>query len=185
MIKWLAALFLKIFGSTPKPDGEPVPAPGSALDAITIGEVTFHHTSPASFPVTCTLADMRVAKLSGVAAPRLSWAFTAPANWPEDINAVIGNMWIFAKTDGRWHAATWEWLRRTTMTKATESRNADPNAIPPRFTDDPPFIQCKVAPFTSWFPRSGDVVGHMVSSPCRGGASGIPGRSPIVLTVWP
>jgi hypothetical protein len=135
--------------------------------------VVWHHDSPATFPVTATLANVRV-ETHGDKAPVLSWEWTAPADWPADGNGVIGNLWIMAKIDGRWHAATWEWLRRDTFKKATEAK-----------AGQPPFIQSKASPLNKWYPQPGEIVGHMASSPCRGGCRGVKGRSPILTTVWP
>ncbi len=148
----------------------PVPAPDAGVvDAIPVSSIVWLHDSPAAFPLTATLSDVRV-----TLPQTISWRWTAPADWPEDGNGVIGNMWVCAKIDGRVNCATWEWLRRTTTAKATE---ANPG--------EPVMIQTKVAPLNAWVPRSGEEVWWLVSSPCRAGCKGVKGRSAIIAGVWP
>jgi hypothetical protein len=84
-------------------------------------------------------------------------------------------MWVFAKIDGKWYGATWEWLRVTVKTtkKATEAKPGEP-----------PFIQAKRAPINAWYPQPGEEIAWMVSTACRAGCVGAKERSPIVRGVW-
>jgi hypothetical protein len=151
---------------------EKAPPPGGdPRDQIDITKVTFHHTSPAKFKVTAKLSNVRISGLT------ISWDWSHPAAWPVPYDSgVLGNMWVFAKIGGQWHAATWEWLRTSTNRVTLEAK-----------AGQPPFIQASASPISDWYPKSGEEIGFMASTPCR---SGIPAgspreRSPIVKTVWP
>lgn len=151
------------------------PAPPST-DAIPVDEIIWHHASPAKFAVTAELSDVRFNGRT------VTWAATYPDSWPQwqaspDLPFVVGNPWVFAKIEGRWHASTFEWVRAGTQRIDLQWQN-----------DNPPFIQAKTAPINAWRPKTGDPVCWMLSTLVRSGikpASSPKERSPIVCTVWP
>ncbi|HEY5998247.1 MAG TPA: hypothetical protein VI078_02980 [bacterium] len=148
----------------------PPPGGGDPRDQLDITKVTFHHPSPAKFKVTARLSNIRISGLT------IAWDWSQPG-WPvEYSNGVLGNMWVFARIGGQWHAATWEWLRASTNRVTLEAKPGQP-----------PFIQASASPIDSWYPKSGEEIAFMASTPCRSGISaGSPReRSPIIKTRWP
>jgi hypothetical protein len=124
-------------------------------DDIDLSTVTWLHPDPSKFTVTATLSNI---KISG---STISWDWTHPSRWPSygsDGGGVIGNNWVFAKINGRWYAATWEWLRDTTNKVTLEAKSGEP-----------PFIQSERSPINEWYPKSGEEIGFMVSTCVRGG----------------
>jgi hypothetical protein len=142
---------------------------GNSADAIDISQVTWLDASAADFTVTATLSNIQINY------PTISWDWTHPSSWPVE-NTVTGNLWVFAKIDGRWQAATFEWLRPTTDHSHLEAK-----------TGEPPFIQAKASPISAWYPQHGEELCFMASTMTRNGIpSGSPReRSPIVKTTWP
>ncbi|HWR97700.1 MAG TPA: invasin domain 3-containing protein [Candidatus Methanoperedens sp.] len=147
------------------------PPPGNVGDEIPISQVTWHHTSPEEFRVTAKLSNIQISGLT------ISWTWSQPG-WPTRFtnNGVLGNMWVFARIDGRWHAATWEWLRSSTNRVTLEA-----------LAGQPPFIQASDGTISAWYPKHGEKIGFMASTICRSGIPrGSPNeRSPIRLTTWP
>ncbi len=95
--------------------------------------------------------------------------------WPaRDMGGYVsnGNYWIVAFVDGRWQAATYDWM-----------------VVGNRCDGDPAETIGSVVKrrqFDGWIPRSGELVGFMVSSMIRfGERAGAEERSEIHWTVWP
>jgi hypothetical protein len=156
----------------PAPPAPPAPPPEVADDDIPIADVIWHHASPSNFKVTAQLSNVHINGLT------ISWTWSQPGWKAEDGNSggVVGNMWVFAKIKGQWHAATFEWLRRTTSRSHLEAVGSQP-----------PFVQAEDGTLSNWRPTHGEQIGFMASTMCR---SGIPPRSvrqrsPIRLTTWP
>ena len=85
---------------------------------------------------------------------------------------VEGNPWVFAKVDGRWYAATYEWLRPGQECKGISASNIG--------------AHIKVSPLSRWTPQSGETIGLMVSTPARFGPQGPRHeRSNVVRVRWP
>jgi len=147
-----------------------------AAEPINIGEVTWLSDSPAVFVQTATLKNIEVIPNNGPTT--ISWSWTHP-DWPVIFpeTGVGGNMWVFAKINGKWFATVWEWLRVNPMTTRVQAE-AKPG--------QPPFIQSKQSPISEWYPKSGEQVGWMVSTVCRPSCTGVVrARSAIVTTRWP
>lgn len=100
---------------------------------------------------------------------------TKRGSWPTTHaggTTVEGNPWIFAKVNGRWYAATYEWLRPGQKCKGISAGNIG--------------AHIKKSPLSSWRPSSGEQVGLMVSTPARFGPQGSRNeRSNVVLVRWP
>ena len=101
---------------------------------------------------------------------------TKRGRWPA-ISApgtiVEGNPWVFAKVNGKWYGATYEWLRPGQKCKYSISASSIGDHI-------------KVSPLKNWKPKSGEQIGLMVSTPARLGPDGpVNERSNVVLRTWP
>ena len=86
---------------------------------------------------------------------------------------VNGNPWVFVKWEGKWYAATWEWLRVGQTCKSKDAVAGD---------------HIKQAPFNAssgWKPTSGQAYWIMVSAPARMGQMTVAERSNLVKVIWP
>lgn len=158
---------------------DPAAPPAVPGDQIPISSVTFYDASPVDFKVTATLSNVLVDAPTGGSGPvKVCWDWTHPpwpTYWEKD---VTGNMWIIAKIDGRWCGGTWEMMAPKLDNHACRTTEAT--------AGQPPFIQSS-GPTAGWHPKSGEQIGHMISTITRGGIpSGSPNeRTPIVVTNWP
>ncbi len=103
--------------------------------------------------------------------PDSHWPFPGP-----DPNfGVYGNQWYFAKIGGTWYGGAGEWLYRGAAScKAGQGT----------FTIGPD--SGFGAPFSSWSPKVGELVGYMVSSVARNGpvARTVDERTNIIVQPW-
>lgn len=94
-------------------------------------------------------------------------------SWPGVNHAgayVNANPWVFVYRDGRWYAATWEWLRRGQTTKSARSVAGD---------------HIKKPPLQSFRPKSGEVYGFMVSGLARDARRNVRERTQVLMYRWP
>ncbi len=140
-----------------------VSVPGS----VDLGNVNWLHANVSGWAQTANLSSVSVNGGS------ITLAYNKANVWP-GANAgganVNANPWIFVFQDGRWHAATWEWLRVGQITKSTGAVNGN---------------HIKQAPLTGFSPRSGEVYGFMVSGLARDSTRNVQERSNIVMVRWP
>ena len=115
---------------------------------ITSNEVAIYHTMAGLWPVSYSVFD--------------------------DGAPIEGNAWIFAFVDGRWHGATWEWLRPGQQNKSVRAWE---------FGED----QIRRSPLDiSWMPRQGDRVGFMMSTIARTNLRASQNyRTQVFMTTWP
>jgi hypothetical protein len=155
----------------PPPPVNPAPATdaGTGADELDLHAVTWLHPSVADYQETAILDNVRI---SGKV---ITWDWVQPG-WPitYPANGVLGNMWVLAKTDGHWYAATWEWLRANTARSALEAKG-----------DQAPFIQTKRHPIDTWKPQRGEKVGFMASTAVRENRRGPAERSNVYWVLWP
>jgi len=157
----------------------PTPPPSNTGDAIPISSIKFYDSSPAKFKVTATLSHVSVNAPGGSSGPvTVCWDWTHPPWNTYGSKSATGNMWIIVKINGQWSAGTWEWMAPKMDNHACRVTEA--------LTGQPPFIQSN-GPTAQWYPKSGEQIGHMITTITRGG---IPSnsqneRTPIVVTTWP
>jgi hypothetical protein len=139
-------------------------------DAISLSGVVWLDMDISGWPITTSLNP----HVSG----GVLWLENDKENvWPDGVEARGGggcnaNAWIFVKVDGTWYAATWEYLRRGGHHKqAAWLKGGDGHISSP--------------PLSTWYPRSGETYGHMVSTLARGGYRTIDERSNVALHTWP
>jgi hypothetical protein len=121
---------------------------------ITPTEVGIYHTKAGEWPVSRSV-------------------FPPDAEYPDGA-PIEGNAWIFAFVNGRWHGATWEWLRPGQQSKSVKAWE---------FGED----QIRRSPLDiSWMPRSGDRVGFMMSTIARTNLRASQNyRTQVFMTTWP
>jgi hypothetical protein len=75
--------------------------------------------------------------------------------------------------DGKWYAATFEWLRPGQTSK------------PVGVLDGSKGDHIKRSPLSNWRPRKGERFGIMVSGLARGGARNVSERTNVQMVTWP
>lgn len=142
------------------------PADGEPGPGIPEG-VTWLHTNVSAWPAT---SELRAVHISGSS---ITLDYDAADRWPgrDHVGAhVNANPWIFVERDGRWYAATWEWMRRGQTTKALAAVNGD---------------HIKRAPLHDFQPRSGERYYFMVSGLARDHVRNARERTNLVEITWP
>lgn len=138
-------------------------------DAIAPGSVRWLHGDIGGWPVTSAVRRVSIGE------QEVCVEHADAGRWPTLALAggviVEGNVWVFVRLSGAWYGATWEWLR--------------PGQVCKRIADHQFAGHIKVAPLSSWRPRSGEQVGFAVSTPARTSARTTPARSNIVTVTWP
>jgi hypothetical protein len=161
------ALTVQTPAPQPPPPTPPPPTtpPGPAgQEPIDLAQVTWLHTNVSGWAVTSRITGGRIGD------PPICIDHTKAGRWPV-ADGLEGNPWIFVNLDGRWYAATYEWLRPGQICKGIHRDNIGEHIGRP--------------PLNSWRPRSGETVGLMVSTHARSGAGAVRERSNVVLVQWP
>jgi hypothetical protein len=154
---------------------------GSGIDAIDPSEVTWIDPNIGGWPATSTITDVRI---RDVPAGGICIEHTKADEWPGVVlpagpRPVAGNPWVFGKVNGRWYAATYEWLRPGQICKLNGPGEHDEASIEVG-------SHTKRPPLRTWVPRSGEQVGFMVSTLARWRPQGkVHERSNIVVVTWP
>jgi hypothetical protein len=146
--------------SAPTPPGPPPATP----EPIDLAQVTWLHTNVSGWAVTSRISS------ASIEDPPICIRHTKAGQWPVK-DGLEGNPWIFVNVDGRWYAATYEWLRPDQTCKGIHRDNIGDHIGRP--------------PLSSWRPRSGETVGLMVSARARTGSDTVRERSNIVMVQWP
>lgn len=156
--------------ATPPP-ATPPPGGGAGTDEIDPRTITWLHTDVSSWPITSRITDVTITR-SEICVDHTG-AGRFPTSRFGDI-LVEGNVWIVASFNGRWYAATYDWLRPGQVCKAVtgEELGRDQIRIPPMDASWPG-------------PRSGEMVGFLVSTRARDGVPAGQERTNIVLVRWP
>jgi hypothetical protein len=128
-----------------------------------LSDVKWLHTNVSSWAETSIITSVHVSS-------QICIEHTKAGKWPV-LDGVEGNPWVFAQVNGRWYAATYEWLRPGQICKFVDANSLGPNT--------------GEEPLSSWRPRKGELVGFMVSTHARFGKQTIAERSNIVVIPWP
>lgn len=141
--------------------------PGSGLPAESgLPEgLRWLHTDVSKWPATATLAAHADART-------IYMVYDKAKVWPgrntgsgANLNA---NPWVIVKYEGKWYAATFEWLRFGQTSK------------PRGVLDGSKGDHIKVSPLNKWRLRSGEKIGIMVSGLARGPERNVQERSNVV-----
>jgi len=126
------------------------------------GSIKWLHTDVSSWPVTASLS----ASVGGT----INMPYSKARVWPA-VDGVNANPWVIAKVNGQWYAGTFEWLRHGQTAKPMSVLSGGGHI--------------KVAPMSSWRPRSGERIGLMVSGLARTTMRNVKERSNVVMVTWP
>lgn len=142
----------------------PAPAPAPSPPPSELSSVTWLDPDISRWPETSRITSASIGN------PPICIEHTKAGQWPVK-DGVEGNPWIFVNLDGRWYAATYEWLAPGQTCKNINADNIGSHI--------------GRAPLSSWRPKSGELVGLMVSARARFNADTVQERSNIVLVRWP
>ena len=138
---------------------------GGLWPAEITGPIHWLHTDVSGWPVTASLS----ASVGGT----INMPYSKARVWPA-VDGVNANPWVIVKwTDGRWYAATFEWLRFGQTSK------------PVGVLDGSRGDHIKKPPLSNWRPHSGERFGIMVSGLARDGTRNVLERSNVVMVTWP
>jgi hypothetical protein len=167
-IAGLTSTIVQAAAAAPAPLPSPPPPTGGGNDELPVplSQVTWLHTDVSRWSVTSRITGVSIDN------PPVCIEHTKSGDWPVR-DGIEGNPWIFANVGGKWYAATYEWLRPGQTCKiAVKTSTIGPLT--------------KKEPLESWTPRSGELVGFMVSTPARPGATHtVSERTNIVMRRWP
>jgi hypothetical protein len=149
---------------SPPPQAPPPPPAPPMSSPIDLRAVTWLHTDVSGWAETSHITR------ASIGDPPICIHHTKAGQWPVR-DDTEGNPWIFANIGGRWYAATYEWLRPGQVCKHISAGTLGPHT--------------KQEPLASWRPRSGEVVGLMVSARARTRPDTVRERSNIVVIRWP
>ncbi len=129
------------------------------------GPIHWLHTNVSSWPVTSSL--------HASVGSTISFPYSKANVWPA-VDGVNANPWVIVKwTDGKWYAATFEWLRKGQTSK------------PKGVLDGSMGDHIKVSPLNKWRPHSGERFGIMVSGLARTQTRNVKERTNISMVTWP
>ena len=153
----------------PTDPGTTIPTGTNTVDATYPAEIDgpihWLHTNVSSWPVTSSLH----ASVGGT----ISFPYSKANVWPA-VDGVNANPWVIVKwTDGKWYAATFEWLRKGQTSK------------PKGVLDGSMGDHIKVSPLNKWRPHSGERFGIMVSGLARTQTRNVKERTNISMVTWP
>jgi hypothetical protein len=143
------------------PAPSPAPAPGAPVD---LRQVTWIDPDISGWPETSRITSASIGN------PPICINHTKAGQWPVK-NGLEGNPWVIANVNGRWYAATYEWLASGQICKGIDANTIGPHIGRP--------------PLSSWRPRSGELVGLMVSARARFSPDTVRERSNVVWMRWP
>ena len=158
-----AELSLSVIVAASEPPSGPPPSPPS--------EASFdlHQVVWLDHDVSGWQETSRVTSAS-INDPPICIHHTKAGQWPVKDGAE-GNPWIFVNLNGRWYGSTFEWLSPGQQCKYVTRDNIGPHS--------------GRSPLSGWRPRSGELVGLMVSARARSGADTVEERSNVVMVRWP
>ncbi len=147
--------------AAPVPPAE-APAPSGSVVPADFAGVTWLHTDVSRWAETATL-DVWVAD------GYIHLEYDKAGTWPAR-NGLNANPWIFVFRDGRWYAATFEWLKSGQRAKPVHVVAGD---------------HIERSPLGSFRPRTGETYGFMVSGLARDNTRNVQERSNVVMLRWP
>jgi hypothetical protein len=150
-----------VAASEPPPSPPPSPPSGASFD---LRQVVWLDHDVSGWPETSRVTS------ASIDDPPICIHHTKAGRWPVKDGAE-GNPWIFVNLNGRWYGSTFEWLSPGQECKYVTRDNIGGHI--------------GRSPLTGWRPRSGELVGLMVSARARSGADTVQERSNVVMVRWP
>jgi hypothetical protein len=148
----------------PAPPAPPPPGVDGAPAGFNLATVTWLDPNIGSWPETSRITSTSIGN------PPICIHHTKAGQWPVK-DGLEGNPWVFVNLGGRWYAATYEWLARGQTCKGIHAGNIGEHI--------------GRSPLSSWRPRSGELIGLMVSARARFNTDTVKERSNIVFVRWP
>ena len=150
--------------AAPPAPAPPPPAASGGPDGFDLARVTWLDPNIASWPETSRITSTSIGN------PPICIHHTKAGQWPVK-DGLEGNPWVFVNLNGRWYGATYEWLAPGQTCKGIHAGNIGEHI--------------GRSPLSGWRPRSGEVIGLMVSARARFNADTVRERSNIVFVRWP
>ena len=138
-------------------------APTAGWPAEIKGPIHWLHTDVSGWAQTASLS-------ASVGGGTISMPYSKARIWPA-MDGVNANPWVIVNLNGQLYAATFEWLRHGQTAKPMSVLSGGGHI--------------KVAPLSSWRPRSGERIGLMVSGLARTTMRNVKERSNVVMVTWP
>ncbi|HRT04828.1 MAG TPA: hypothetical protein P5204_03935, partial [Kiritimatiellia bacterium] len=143
------------------------PAPSAGDWPAELKDVVWLHANVRDWPQT---AKMTASVSNGA----ISFPYDKTKVWPA-VDGVNANPWAIVNVDGRWYAATFEWLR--------VGQTSKPMWVLDKSTGRGDHF--KVSPLNKWTPKSGEQFYVMVSGLARSTGRNVKERSNVFKVVWP
>jgi hypothetical protein len=143
---------------------------------FSLSSVGWLHTDVSGWAETSQISRVEF-DLEGRNVKTICFPHSKAGRWPIIENGE-GNVWVFGQIGGRWYAGTWDWLKKGQVCKTANGFY---------WGEYPHGIGHHVhkPPLETWAPRSGELVGIMVSTHARFGQQGIAERTNVYMTTWP
>ena len=110
---------------------------------------------------------------AGVCGGTVKLSYDKAHEWPEVYAGgamVVANPWVFVWENGKWYAATFEWLKKGQTSKPAGTVHGS---------------HIKKAPLDDFVPQSGVRYGFMVSGLARDSTRNVSERSNVDMVTWP
>lgn len=142
--------------------------PPGPKDAISASDIQWLGVNVGEWAVTYDLAVR-------VQGNKIFYTQDATSRWPTraipNRSNGVANPWVIRKRNGKWVAATHEWMTKGQKFKAKSSVAGDHTKRAPHFPND-------------WKPKAGEEYGFVVSGLCRGSQRNVRERTNIVKIRW-
>jgi hypothetical protein len=161
------------------PDDDDTTGPFSEYDDFDENNIIWLHTDVSGWDVTSTVTA------SHINYTELCVFHTMAGQWPEVLGIfpeepeapMEGNIWVIARVDGLWYAATFDYLRPGDECKYEDFSPAGEGPGPSTFG---------AVPLSTWLPQTGEPVWMFMSTVARHKPLGpVHERSDYVLLIWP
>lgn len=129
--------------------------------------VVWLHANASGWAQTANLSRVQVG------ASQICLEYDKASAWPglDHVGAFVNaNPWLFVYRNGRWYAATWEWMRFGQLCKNRSSVHGS---------------HIKRAPLDTFVPVSGETYGFMVTGLARDATRNVQERTQVVMVRWP
>ena len=147
----------------PPPPPHPPPPMPTPMTPPALRDITWLHANVRDWPETSRVTRIQFTKDSIVL------EFDKVKSWP-DLGGGIGNPWIVAYVNGKWYAATYEWLRPGQTEKFVTAETIGAHT--------------KKAPLATWKPKAGELVGFFASTFARDDRRTTNERTNIAWVKW-
>jgi hypothetical protein len=138
--------------------------------------VFLHAPDAANWDVTSEIFDVTFRK-AGSHVTQICFPHSKAGKWKRSGEGE-GNVWVIAEVDGRWYAATWDYIRPGQICKSANGFSWEDRR-------HGVFAHTQKPPLEGRAPRPGDRIGFMVSGFARTSQRTVLEKSNIFMTEWP